>query len=260
VSGEARTESGSAPAQARHEALAAIERAAVRSWPALETAGIEGWLWRHTSGGSQRANSVAALAFTGADPDAAIAEAERRYRAKGAPCWFTISEVSEPGDLDRRLAARGYVRGPENVTMAKLVSAGQGAPDTVTHAPDPEAEWLAVYLAGLGADRRPAAPGILARLPAERAFFACRRDGSVVATGLSVADGGLASVQCMTTLAAARRQGCAREVLAAIEAWARAQGAGMLYLQTEAANAPAVALYEGFGFRLAGRYHLRVKA
>ena len=71
------------------DTLLAIEQAAVRSWPALETAGIDGWLWRHASGGSLRANSVAALAFTGASVGAAIAEAERRYRARGAPCRFT---------------------------------------------------------------------------------------------------------------------------------------------------------------------------
>ena len=92
------------------DTLLAIEQAAVRSWPALETADIDGWLWRYASGGSQRANSVAALAFTGRDVETAIDEAERRYRAKGAPCRFTISEVSEPGDLDARLERRSAIR------------------------------------------------------------------------------------------------------------------------------------------------------
>ena len=73
------------------QSLIAIEQAAVRSWPALETADIDGWLWRYASGGSQRANSVSALAFTGRDVEAAICEAERRYGAKGAPCWFTVT-------------------------------------------------------------------------------------------------------------------------------------------------------------------------
>jgi ribosomal protein S18 acetylase RimI-like enzyme len=33
----------------------------------------------------------------------------------------------------------------------------------------------------------------------------------------------------------------------------------MLYLQAEAANTAALALYRAFGFRLAGRYHMRSK-
>ena len=46
------------------------------------------------------------------------------------------------------------------------------------------------------------------------------------------------------------------------ELWYIAQGRGVdthLYLQAEAANAAAIALYEGCGFRVAGRYFVRTK-
>ena len=241
------------------EQLAAIEAAAVRSWPALETADVEGWLWRYASGGSLRANSVSALAFHGGDFAAAVAEIERRYRCKGAPCRFNITEVSAPSDLDARLAAMGYERGEPHATMAKAVAAANRAPADVELSTEPTPEWLAIYLSGLTPNRRAVAPAILAGIPAPRRFFACRRAGQVVASGLSVADGPLASVQCMATLASARRQGCAQAVLSAIEAWAAAQGCTHLYLQVETANVGAVALYESFGFGIAGRYHQRVK-
>jgi N-acetylglutamate synthase len=52
----------------------------------------------------------------------------------------------------------------------------------------------------------------------------------------------------MATHAEARRQGGARAVLAAIEAWAESLGVRTLALQCVAANAAAVALYRGFGF------------
>ena len=209
--------------------------------------------------GSLRANSVAALAFTGRSVDAAIAEAERRYRARGAPCRFTIADVSAPGDLDRRLAALGYARSEDHVTMAKEVAADAAMPGDVEPSSDPTPEWLAVYLSGVSADRKAIAPTILAGLPAPRTFLACRRAGSVVGSGLTIPDGELASVQCMATLPAARRQGCARVVLRAIEAQAAARGCRRLYLQTECANVAAVALYESFGFRVAGRYHIRTR-
>ena len=63
----------------------------------------------------------------------------------------------------------------------------------------------------------------------------------------------------MATLPAARRQGCARVVLRAIEAQAATRGCRRLYLQTECANVAAIALYESFGFRVAGRYHIRTR-
>jgi ribosomal protein S18 acetylase RimI-like enzyme len=239
--------------------LALIEAAAVRSWPALETADIDGWLWRYASGGSLRANSVSALAFHGRDFAAAVSDVEQRYRAKDAPCRFNITEVSAPSDLDATLAGMGYERGEPHNTMAKAIADATRTPPDVEISTEPTPQWLPVYLSGLSPNRRAVAPTILAGLPGERCFFSCRRAGVVVASGLSVADGPLASVQCMATLAGARRQGSAQAILAAIEAWASAQRCTQLYLQVEAANVGAVALYESFGFGIAGRYHQRMK-
>ena len=50
-----------------------MERAHVHAWPPLHTQNIDGWLWRSSGGGSQRANSVSTIDFTGNDPDGAIA-------------------------------------------------------------------------------------------------------------------------------------------------------------------------------------------
>ena len=241
------------------ERLRALERAAVGAWPAPETADIDGWLWRYASGGSLRANSVSTLEFTGDDIAAVICLVEGRYRAKGAPARFTITEVSEPCDLDARLAALGYARGADHVTMLKEVAATREE-DAVRLGARPTPQWLCVYLSGLGPGRAAAAPTILARLPERRMFFACRLAGEVVATGLSVADGERASVQCMATRSDAQRRGCARAVLRAIEVWAAGQGARHLYLQAEWTNRAAIALYEGFQFRVAGRYHVRCNA
>jgi GNAT superfamily N-acetyltransferase len=102
------------------------------------------------------------------------------------------------------------------------------------------------------------APRILAGLPRHRMYFGCARQGRLASSGLSIADGQFASVQCMATVQGAQRQGAARAILAAIEAWATSQGCATLYLQTGADNAAAISLYESCGFELAGRYHTRV--
>jgi N-acetylglutamate synthase len=184
------------------EQLAEIEAAAVRSWPALETADVDGWVWRFASGGSLRANSVSTLSFSGIDADAAVRDAERRYRAKGAPCRFTITEVSQPGDLDARLAAMGYERGEDHATMVKKIASSVRVPADVELSADPAPEWLVVYLSGLTPDRREIAPAILTGLPARRCYFACRRAGVVIASGLSVGDGRLGSASVWRRLRA----------------------------------------------------------
>jgi GNAT superfamily N-acetyltransferase len=143
--------------------------------------------------------------------------------------------------------------------MAKAIVGAPAAPADVGLSADAAPEWVAVYLAGLAPNRRQVAPAILAGLPVRRSYFSCRRAGIVVSSGLSIADGSLASVQCMATLASARRLGCARSVLSAIEAWAAGEDCTHLYLQAEAANTGAIALYESAGFRVAGHYHVRTK-
>ncbi len=205
-----------------------------------------------------RANTVATLAFSGADVEAAIDKAECLYRTAGAPPRFTVSEVSAPSDLDQRLAARGYERGDDHVTLVKSASSCAMPSDAIALGSEPTPEWMAVYLSGLTEDRRGVAPRILAGLPPHSRYFACLREGRAVTSGLSIADGQFASVQCMATAQGTQRQGGARSVLAAIESWAAAQGCTTLYLQTGADNAAAQALYRGCGFALAGRYHTRV--
>jgi N-acetylglutamate synthase len=241
------------------ELLRAIEWAAVRGWPALQTAEHEGWIWRHTSGGSIRANSVAALAYTGKDLGASIDHMAALYRARGAPACFTISDVPAPAGLDAELERRGWRRGSDHVTMAKAVTEQPLQDASVEVSERPTGEWMAVYLSGLTPDRRDVAPNLLAGLPKATVFLGARRGGRIIASGASIIDGRLASVQCMATLSDARRQGGASAVLGVIERLAAAGGATHLYLQTEGANAAARGLYEHAGFAVAGKYHTRTK-
>lgn len=243
--------------------LMAIEAAAVRGWPALETREVGGWLARASSGGSVRANSVSALAWHGEDLETAFAEVERFYAARGASPRFTITEASRPVDLDDRLAARGYRRAGEHVTMAKRVVVKAVPPPpagiVIEMSDRPSAGWYDAYLAGVTPDRRQVAPRLVDGVPKPRVFVSAIRDGAVIASGLSVHDGALASVQCMATRPEARRTGAARAVLSAIEESARTAGKTLLYLQADAENHAAIRLYESVGFSLAGRYHTRVR-
>ncbi len=128
---------------------------------------------------------------------------------------------------------------------------------TVVSHRSPTPEWYSIYLDGLTPDRRQVAPSLVERVPEPRMFFSGLRDGEVIASGLSVLDGSVASVQCMATRASVRRIGAARAVLAAIEAYARDGGARYLYLQTDVTNRAAMALYSSVGFTTAGHYHTR---
>jgi N-acetylglutamate synthase len=225
----------------------AIERLHVRAWPALETAVIGGWLWRYPGGGSQRANSVSTVQFSGDDPTAALDEVEARYRARGAPTRLHTYDLTAPHGLADLLQGRGYGEGETTTTLMKPVTA-RDLPAGIEIADQGDAAWRDIYLGAITESRRATNAKILGAIPQPCAWFSCWRDGRVISTGLCVADRDFAVVECMATRADARRQGGAQAVLAGIEAWAAARGIRALALQVVAANSPAVALYGGFGF------------
>ena len=224
-----------------------MERLHVKAWPAFETANIGGWLWRYSGGGSQRANSVSTVDFTGDDPDAALDEAEARYRAKGVRSQFHTFNLTRPAGLPDRLRARGYREGEATLTLFKSPEPGV-VPADIEQTDAPTPDWRAVYLGAITESRRAVNARILDTIPGPRAFFACRQDGRVISTALSVTGFGAAVVECVATAVEARRQGGAEAVLRALEGWAHAQGVAAIGLQVVATNTPALALYQRLGF------------
>jgi N-acetylglutamate synthase len=228
------------------EDLRGIERAHVKAWPAFETANIAGWLWRYSGGGSQRANSVSTIAFTGDDPVAALDDVEARYRAKGAPARLHTFDLSAPTSLTALLDARGYGQGDATLTMVKTVGAATH-PSDVDISDRATPAWYEVYLGAITENRRISNAKILETIPRPCAFFTCRRD-RVISTALGVVDGTFAVIECVATRSDYRRGGGARAVLAALESWAGGQGARLIGLQVDATNEPALALYRSLGF------------
>lgn len=225
-----------------------MEQLHVRAWPARETTPIDGWLWRYSGGGSQRANAVSTVDFTGRSATGALDAAEALYRARGAATRVHTFPAGSPPELAAILAARGYRRGETTLTMLKAIEAGAGRGIEVEATSSATADWLEIYLGAISEDRRAANRAILARIPPPRVFLLCRRDGRAVSTALCVAEDGLAVIECVATRRDARRRGGAETVLAAVEAWAARAGARLLGLQVGAANVPALALYGRLGF------------
>ena len=85
-------------------------------------------------------------------------------------------------------------------------------------------------------------------------FFIARIGGEAVGCGALALFDGYAEVKRMYTRETARGQGIGKAVLARLEAEARAAGKPVLHLETGIHQMPAIALYEGFGFRRCGAF------
>ncbi|HYZ24417.1 MAG TPA: GNAT family N-acetyltransferase [Rhodopila sp.] len=224
-----------------------MERAHVHAWPALRTARVDGWLWRSSGGGSQRANSVSTIDFTGTSLQTALTTAEALYRAQGAPARFHTYDQTNPPGLEDALINHFYQPAEPTTTMFRPLAPGPRS-DAVRYQDAPWPGWLDVYLDAITPNRRDVNRVILDAIPAPRAFFACSHNGEVVATALCIIAFRCAVIECVATRPAFRRQGFSRTVLTGLLGWAATQDADLAGLQVTAANTPAMRLYTGLGF------------
>jgi N-acetylglutamate synthase len=231
-----------------------LEPLADDAWPARERARLGGWRLNASSGHSLRINACWPLATPDRDPDEAIAAVEAWYAARGLPSRFKLTDgVSASEDLAERLAARGYHAGKDTLVMAGPAK-GEGDPVVrISSMPDATFETVFTATAGDPEDGRERIEA-LGRIPAPACFARLDVDGAPAAIGVAALGGGFAGVFGMRTAPAHRRKGLARRVLRTLLAEARQGGVERAWLQVEADNAAAIALYADEGFEPAYRY------
>lgn len=239
-----------------------IEETCFNAFPALKQVLFGNWLLRLSAGVSRRANSVNPLRPECAGIATAIAAGEAIYRAQGLPTIFRVPSIVDPA-LDRELAARGYTSEGESCVLYGAIDRlnldATASGSTVRLRPSPAADWLRAMARLQGHTKSQSAVyrrlvGAIA-IPARFALLAV--DGAPAALAYGAVHDGLLVYESVITDPRYRRRGLARRVIASLTSWARDSGATGACLQVEAGNAPARALYAGFGLAELYRYHYR---
>ncbi|MGW8551644.1 GNAT family N-acetyltransferase [Streptomyces tubercidicus] len=265
--GGARPSSGE-PVRRRGPAANAreLQTVAARGWPAVETACIGEWTLRASGGFTRRANSVLPLGDPGVPLETALERIGQWYEARGLPPVIVVA--TGRADTDERLAAELAERGwtAERHTTVRIAAlaplADTGADSTrVTLSREPGADWLALYNR-TGGDEPSEEVARIARqvlTGGPSVWFATVHgaDGGTAAIGRLVVDGRWAGFAALEVAPAARRQGLATLVMAALAERALEEGASAAYLQVEADNAGALAFYDRLGFTEHHGYHYR---
>ncbi|ODU08367.1 MAG: hypothetical protein ABS84_13235 [Rubrivivax sp. SCN 71-131] len=247
-------------ATAKH--LAEIEDAGLNASAPRQQLWMDGWLLRLSPGKAKRARCINALAPGLATPAEKLARAQRCFDDAGLPLIVRVTPFSQPHGLDVALAAAGLQRfDPTEVLLADLTGPGRLVPLPAGLALDPlDAEAFARLVGGLRgspASQQRAQAERLAASPVPYRGFALRANGEMLACGQFARESDLVGLYDVFTAPAARHRGLARALCSALLRQAAAEGARTAYLQVDAGNAAALALYRGLGFRDGYRYHYR---
>lgn len=224
----------------------------------MDAAGLGGF--------TRRANSVLPLGDPGVPLETALERIGQWYDARGLPPVIVVA--TGRADTDERLAAELAERGwtaerHTTVRIAALAPLADTEADTtrVALSPEPGADWLALYNR-TGEDEPSEEVARIARqvlTGGPSVWFATVHgaDGGTAAIGRLVVDGRWAGFAALEVAPAARRQGLATLVMAALAERALEEGASAAYLQVEADNAGALAFYDRLGFTEHHGYHYR---
>lgn len=239
--------------------ILALEAITARGWRAAETADLGGWLLRANGGFTRRANSVLPLRRPAGPLDETLDAARAWYAKRGLPLAIQLP-MDARRLLDAELAELGWApASPTQVLATRIPPLGN--PDErerevrILGAPDDD--WMARYRGG----RTPAqARGLLTRHD-HAGFAEVRRDGRTVAIGRGAVDDGWLGITAVEVDPAFRGHGLAAAVLRALWRWgAQPPGTTHSYVQVEADNDAALALYERLGYWHHHHYWYRFEA
>ncbi|MFJ6747097.1 GNAT family N-acetyltransferase [Streptomyces sp. NPDC091266] len=260
-----------APARRRGPAANAreLQEVAARGWPATETERLGEWTLRASGGFTRRANSVLPIGGPGVPLDTAVERITHWYGERGLPALIVVATGHT--DTDESLAAELAERGwaderhttVRTAALAPLADTGADAPPgsagdasaRVVLTRQPDAGWFALY--NRAGEPTPEALKVLTGGPSVWFATVPGADGRAAAIGRLVTDGRWAGFSAIEVDPARRRQGLATLVMAALAERALQEGASAAYLQVEADNPGAGALYERLGFTVHHRYHYR---
>ncbi len=225
-----------------------IERACAAAFPPARCEPVGDWLVGLSGGGSRRSNSASAVR-PGATLDGATLRAlGDAFAAAGQPMILRLTDLTDGSD--DLLDAAGFAPA-EGATRTLVRPARVGQPPSAAEAGGhvgilmrdaPDTHWLATRRRLAPAVEDPAAVAARIGLPTRYARCGDR------AIGYAALHDGIAVIEAIGTDPAARRQGHARAIVAALIEWAAGAGAEYVALQVEATNAAARALYESAGF------------
>lgn len=240
-----------------------LELIASRAWPAKENERLDGWMLRANDGITWRTNSVLpCFSLLDTSLEDAIQIATEFYRRRSIPPAFKVTDASEPETLDMELQRLGFTK--EMLTHVQIVDISylaklQGLFD-IDILPELDLDWIKAYgkMGGFDQFTLDTRLEIIDRIKHPIGLAKAYVDGNVVGLGMGVVEDRMMGLFGIYTSPEYRNRGIGSSINVALGIWGDSLGASTAYLQVEAENEKALALYSKLGFETVYDYWYRI--
>ena len=241
-----------------------IEEAGLNALQTPRQLFYDGWLLRLSPGKAKRGRSVNAHFGSTLPLEDKILRCENVYAACELPALFRITPFSQPRELVAALEHRGYVAFDPTLVQAMdlrdVPSVALRSDVNVTTASVAQFVEAIGDIRGSSRGQRDAHLERLRATPLSMHALVIEHEGRVVACGQVAVDDRIACIYDMATDERFRGRGLARTIVGALLDWAQQHSATQAFLQVDADNERALAVYGRYRFETVYTYHYRARA
>jgi len=242
--------------------ITCLEELSINAWPALQTKLYDGWALRFSNGYTKRSNSINPIYQSAIPLKIKLDSCEKEYNHFNLPVVYKLTSDSQPKNLDKELAKRGYItRDETSVRILKLNDYYHQETGNVLIATEFSDAWINGFLeiSGINDKDQVTAKKILNNIMSEVVCVSKLLDDKVIGYGFGVIERDHIGIFDILVNESYRGNGYGKNIINSILNTAAKKGVRTAYLQVVVGNIPAENLYESLGFQEEYKYWYRIK-